>query len=118
MASGKVKWFDNAKGFGFIAQESGKDIFVHHTAILGKGYKTLEEGEVVSYEMVESDKGPKAEKVQRAQAEDRPRPAAPANHQTQQRNWHSRYQSRSNRSSSSSSSWTNRAAPRRTGWSL
>ena len=112
MASGKVKWFDNAKGFGFIAQESGKDIFVHHTAILGKGYKTLEEGELVSYEMVESDKGPKAEKVQRAQADDRPRPAASVNSPSQQRNWHSRYQSRSNRT------WTNRSAPRRTGWSL
>ncbi len=65
MASGKVKWFDNQKGYGFIAQESGKDIFVHHTNITGKGYKTLHEGEWVTYEKVDSDKGPKAVNVQR-----------------------------------------------------
>ena len=66
MASGKVKWFDNKKGFGFIAHDSGKDIFVHHTSIVGDGYKTLKEGEVVSFELVESDKGPKAQKVERS----------------------------------------------------
>ena len=66
MASGKVKWFDNKKGFGFIAQEQGLDIFVHHTSIKGAGYKTLNEGEVVNFEIVSSDKGPKAENVQRA----------------------------------------------------
>ncbi|HWY75346.1 MAG TPA: cold shock domain-containing protein, partial [Verrucomicrobiae bacterium] len=44
MASGKVKWFDNKKGFGFIAQESGADVFVHHSCILGSGFKTLNEG--------------------------------------------------------------------------
>jgi len=65
MASGKVKWFDNRKGFGFIAQESGQDIFVHHTSILGKGYKTLNEGETVSFDIVASDKGPKAQNVER-----------------------------------------------------
>ena len=64
MASGKVKWFDNTKGYGFIAQEDGKDIFVHHTNILGKGYKTLHEGQWVTYERVDSDKGPKALNVQ------------------------------------------------------
>jgi cold shock protein len=64
MASGKVKWFDNTKGYGFIAQENGKDIFVHHTNILGKGYKTLQEGQWVTYERVDSDKGPKAANVQ------------------------------------------------------
>ena len=65
MASGKVKWFDNKRGFGFIAQESGQDVFVHHTSILGKGYKTLHEGENVSFEVINSDKGPKAQNVQR-----------------------------------------------------
>lgn len=67
MASGKVKWFDNKRGFGFICQESGRDVFVHHTSILGNGYKTLEEGETVNFDLVQSDKGPKAQNVQRAQ---------------------------------------------------
>ena len=65
MASGKVKWFDNKKGFGFIAQDSGKDIFVHHTSIMGNGYKTLKEGEEVQFDLIESDKGPKAQNVER-----------------------------------------------------
>ncbi len=65
MASGKVKWFDNRRGFGFIAQDMGKDIFVHHSCIKGKGYKTLYEGEWVTFEMVDCDKGPKAMNVQR-----------------------------------------------------
>ena len=67
MASGKVKWFDNKKGFGFIVQEAGQDIFVHHTAILGQGFKTLNEGEVVDFDVIESGKGLKAQNVQRAQ---------------------------------------------------
>jgi len=67
MASGKVKWFDNKKGFGFIIQETGQDIFVHHTAILGQGFKTLNEGEVVDFDVIESGKGLKAQNVQRAQ---------------------------------------------------
>lgn len=67
MASGKVKWFDNKKGFGFIAQDSGQDVFVHHTSIVGQGFKTLQEGEAVNFEIAESDKGPKALNVQRAQ---------------------------------------------------
>ncbi len=65
MASGKVKWFDNKKGFGFIAQDTGQDVFVHHTAIMGQGFKTLNEGEVVDFEIVESTKGLKAQNVQR-----------------------------------------------------
>ena len=65
MASGKVKWFDNKKGFGFIAQDSGQDVFVHHTSILGEGYKTLNEGETVSFETTPRDKGLKAQNVQR-----------------------------------------------------
>jgi CspA family cold shock protein len=67
MASGKVKWFDNKKGFGFIIQETGQDVFVHHTAILGQGFKTLNEGEVVDFDVIESGKGLKAQNVQRAQ---------------------------------------------------
>ena len=67
MASGKVKWFDNKRGFGFIVLAEGKDVFVHHTNILGEGYKTLQEGEGVSFDLVDSGKGPKAEKVQRDQ---------------------------------------------------
>jgi cold shock protein len=65
MASGKVKWFDNKKGFGFIAQDSGQDVFVHHTSIMGSGFKTLNEGEEVRFEVISSDKGPKAQNVQR-----------------------------------------------------
>ncbi len=67
MASGKVKWFDNKKGFGFIEGEGGQDVFVHHTAIDAKGFKTLTEGEIVSYELITSEKGMKAQNVQRAQ---------------------------------------------------
>ncbi|HNQ73642.1 MAG TPA: cold-shock protein [Verrucomicrobiota bacterium] len=67
MASGKVKWFDNKKGFGFIAQETGQDVFVHHTSIMGGGFKTLDEGEVVTFEVITSDKGLKAQNVQRNQ---------------------------------------------------
>ena len=68
MASGKVKWFDNKKGFGFILQDSGDDIFVHHSAIKGMGFKTLQPGEVVEFELIDSGKGPKAEQVQRLRA--------------------------------------------------
>lgn len=67
MASGKVKWFDNKKGFGFIAQDTGQDVFVHHTSIMGGGFKTLNEGEMVTFEVITSDKGLKAQNVQRAQ---------------------------------------------------
>ena len=69
MASGKVKWFDNKKGFGFIAQETGQDVFVHHTSILGHGFKKLNEGEVVSFEIIDSGKGLKAQNVQRHAAQ-------------------------------------------------
>jgi cold shock protein len=67
MASGKVKWFDNNKGIGFITQEFGGDVFVHHTAIRGDGFKTLVEGEKVTFEVVATEKGPKAENVTRMQ---------------------------------------------------
>lgn len=65
MASGKVKWFDNKKGFGFIAQNSGQDVFVHHTSIIGPGFKTLNEGDEVFFEAIPSEKGLKAQNVQR-----------------------------------------------------
>ena len=65
MASGKVKWFDNKKGFGFIAQDTGQDVFVHHTAITGEGFKTLNEGDAVAFETIPSDKGLKAQNVHR-----------------------------------------------------
>lgn len=67
MASGKVKWFNNKKGFGFIALDSGQDVFVHHTSILGGGYKTLNEGESVTFEAVPSERGMKALNVQRSE---------------------------------------------------
>ncbi|MBL9168574.1 MAG: cold shock domain-containing protein [Verrucomicrobiales bacterium] len=69
MASGKVKWFDNKKGYGFILNDAGQDVFVHHTSIKGAGFKTLQEGETVDYELVDSDKGPKALNVQRTPGE-------------------------------------------------
>ena len=65
MASGKVKWFDNKHGFGFIVQESGPVVFVHHTAFVGTGFKTLNEGEDVVFDVVAGVKGPKAQNVQR-----------------------------------------------------
>ncbi len=63
MSEGKVKWFNDQKGFGFIEQDGGKDLFVHHTAILGEGFKTLAEGQRVSFEVEETAKGPKAKNV-------------------------------------------------------
>jgi len=63
MARGKVKWFSNQKGYGFIAQETGEDVFVHHSVIQGDGYKTLEEGQEVEYETEKGPKGMQATKV-------------------------------------------------------
>ncbi len=65
---GKVKWFNDQKGYGFIAQEGGKDVFVHHSAIQMEGFRTLAEGEEVSYELVEGNKGPQAVNVMKAAA--------------------------------------------------
>jgi cold shock protein len=62
---GKVKWFNDQKGFGFIEQEGGKDLFVHHTSITGEGFKSLAEGQKVSFEVEETSKGPKAKNVQK-----------------------------------------------------
>ncbi|QPC46640.1 cold-shock protein CspD [Mangrovibacillus cuniculi] len=63
MQNGKVKWFNNEKGFGFIEVEGGDDVFVHFTAIQGDGFKSLEEGQSVSFEIVEGNRGPQAENV-------------------------------------------------------
>jgi len=63
MANGKVKWFNNAKGFGFITADDGTDAFVHYGDILGDGFKSLNEGDSVEFELTAGPKGPKAVKV-------------------------------------------------------
>jgi len=63
MPDGKVKWFNARKGFGFIAAPDGRDVFVHYSSISGDGYKALEEGDSVTFEIVEGEKGPRAEQV-------------------------------------------------------
>jgi cold shock protein len=63
--TGKVKWFNNSKGYGFIQQEDGTDIFVHFSAIQGDGYKTLDEGQSVSFEVTQGPKGLQAANVQK-----------------------------------------------------
>jgi len=60
---GTVKWFNNAKGFGFIGREDGPDVFVHYSAIAAEGYKSLQEGDQVEFEIVEGQKGPQAGNV-------------------------------------------------------
>ncbi len=63
MAKGKVKWFSNQKGYGFITREDGKDVFVHHSAIKGDGYKTLNEGQEVEFDVTQGPKGEQATNV-------------------------------------------------------
>jgi CspA family cold shock protein len=63
VAKGTVKWFNDAKGYGFITQEDGTDVFVHHTAIQGTGFKTLSEGQAVSFDVTDSPKGLQATNV-------------------------------------------------------
>jgi CspA family cold shock protein len=64
MATGTVKWFNDAKGYGFISpSDGGKDLFVHHSSIVADGYKSLPEGAAVQYEAVEGEKGPEAKSV-------------------------------------------------------
>lgn len=67
--TGTVKWFNNSKGFGFIGRDDGADVFVHFTAISGDGYKSLQEGEKVQFEIVQGPKGPQAANVTKAAAE-------------------------------------------------
>ena len=63
MPTGNVKWFDNSKGFGFISRENGNDVFVHHSAIQGDGYKSLDEGQSVQFEVTQGPKGDQATNV-------------------------------------------------------
>jgi CspA family cold shock protein len=60
---GTVKWFNNAKGFGFIGREDGPDVFVHYSALIAEGYKSLQEGDPVEFEIVDGQKGPQAANV-------------------------------------------------------
>ena len=66
MAKGTVKWFNEAKGFGFISQESGPDVFAHYSEIAGDGFRTLREGDAVTFEVVQGEKGPKAKNITKA----------------------------------------------------
>jgi cold shock protein len=63
MVNGTVKWFNESKGFGFLSQENGDDVFVHHTSIAGNGFKTLAEGQAVTFDVESSPKGPRAANV-------------------------------------------------------
>lgn len=64
---GTVKWFNNAKGFGFIGRDDGPDVFVHYSALIAEGYKSLQEGDAVEFEIVDGQKGPQAANVVKMQ---------------------------------------------------
>ena len=76
MPAGHVKWFDCKKGYGFIVGEAGQDVFVHYTCIVGDGFRSLRDGEVVDYELVTSEKGMQARNVQRQETGPAPASAA------------------------------------------
>jgi CspA family cold shock protein len=65
MSEGTVKWFNDSKGFGFIEQDGGKDVFVHHSAVQGEGFRSLSEGDRVCFDVVAGKKGPAAENVRK-----------------------------------------------------
>lgn len=66
--AGTVRWFNNAKGFGFLGRDNGPDVFVHYSSIQSEGYKSLKEGEAVEYDVVQGEKGPQADHVKRIKA--------------------------------------------------
>ena len=65
--TGTVKWFNNAKGFGFLGRDSGPDVFVHYSSIQRDGYKSLSEGDTVEFDVIKGDKGPQADQVRRVE---------------------------------------------------
>jgi CspA family cold shock protein len=69
---GPVRWFDNAKGYGFLGRDGGPDVFVHYSAIQSDGYKTLKEGDRVEYDVIQGEKGPQADHVRRLRLEGAP----------------------------------------------
>lgn len=66
--AGKVKWFNNAKGYGFLGRDGGADVFVHYSSIQTEGYKSLKEGDPVEFNVIQGEKGPQADQVMRANA--------------------------------------------------
>lgn len=73
---GEVRWFNNAKGYGFLGHDDGKDVFVHFSAIEGDGYKSLKEGERVSFDVIQGEKGPQADNVKRVEKSGEPQVTA------------------------------------------
>ena len=82
MPTGKVKWFDPKKGYGFIIGEAGQDVFVHYTRIQGEGFRALNDGETVSYELVKGEKGDQAQNVIREQSGQSGPPMLPGNNRS------------------------------------
>ena len=80
MAEGNVKWFNPRKGYGFITAEDGRDVFIHYASIKGEGYRTLVEGDPVTFDITEGEKGPRAENLLHKDAKDEPA-SAPAQEQ-------------------------------------
>jgi CspA family cold shock protein len=71
---GVVKWFNNSKGYGFIGRDNGPDIFVHYSGVVGDGYRTLQEGDEIEFEIVEGPKGPQAANVRQASGNHKAQP--------------------------------------------